>query len=46
VVAAAQEKRVDLGSTARITHQRYTGEHALTPERFDTIVRWLVQGAD
>jgi hypothetical protein len=43
VVAAAQAQCVDLGSAARITHHRYAGAHALTQERFDDIVRWLVQ---
>ena len=45
VVAVAQDKYVDLDSTARITHNRYEGESAVTHECFDDIVRWLVQGA-
>ena len=29
-----------------IDHIRYAGDHTLTQERFDDIVRWLVQWAD
>ena len=46
MVAAAQAKCVDLGSAACITHHRYAGNHAVTQERFDDIVRWLVQCVD
>jgi len=45
VIAAAQAKCVALGSATRITHHRYAGEHALTQDRFDDIVRWLVHCA-
>ncbi len=38
VVAAAQR----LNPGIQIVHKRYPGGHALTRERFDAIVRWLV----
>ena len=31
-----------MGITHHFEHKRYEGGHALTPERFDDIVRWLV----
>jgi len=41
VVAAAQVLNPDL----RIEHKRYQGGHALSPERFEAIVNWLVEHA-
>jgi hypothetical protein len=40
-----EQRYVDLGSVAHITHNRYQGDRAVTQERFDDIVRWFVQGA-
>lgn len=42
IVALAQEKCAGMGTTARIEHKRYPGSHALTQERFDAIMRWLI----
>jgi len=41
VVAAAQVLNPDI----RIDHKRYPGGHALTQERYDAIVNWLVECA-
>ena len=46
VVAAAQARRVYPGCVARIDHNRYEGDHAVTRECFNDIVRWLGQCAD
>ena len=45
IVTIAQEKCAALGIAGRIEYQRYEGGHALTRERFDDIVRWLVSRA-
>lgn len=42
MVASVQEKYPD----SQISQARYEGGHALTQERFDEIVRWLLQHAD
>jgi dienelactone hydrolase len=42
IVTHAQEMCAALGVAAHIKHKRYAGGHALTQERFDEIVRWLV----
>ena len=46
VVATAQALCVNLGRVARIDHNRYEDDHAVTHECFDDIVRWLIQCAD
>jgi dienelactone hydrolase len=43
VVAGAQARSEKLGSSLYVVHLRYTGEHGLTQERFDAIVRWCAQ---
>jgi dienelactone hydrolase len=42
IAAAAQEVYAALGVAERFEHKRYEGGHALTQERFDDIVQWLV----
>ena len=42
IVIAAKERGVALGIEARVEHKRYEGEHAITQERFDHIVGWLI----
>ena len=43
VVAEAQARSEKLGNSLYVVHLRYTGEHGLTQERFDAIVRWCAQ---
>ena len=43
IAAAAQEVYTALGIAERFEHKRYEGGHALTQERFDYIVQWLVR---
>jgi dienelactone hydrolase len=43
IVLKAQETCAAMGVTARIDHIRYAGGHALTQERFETIVKWMVE---
>ena len=43
VVAEAQARSEQLGSTPHVDHLREAGEHALTQDRFDAIVRWIAQ---
>jgi dienelactone hydrolase len=45
IVSAAQKIWSTLGMTGRIEHKRYDGGHAITQERFDLIVNWLVSHA-
>jgi dienelactone hydrolase len=45
IVRMAREANAAMGVTERLEHQRYEGEHALTRERFDYMVQWLVTGA-
>lgn len=42
IVIAAKERGVALGIEDRMEHKRYEGEHAITQERFDHIVGWLI----
>jgi dienelactone hydrolase len=42
IVTTAQELCASMGITANTEHRRYAGGHALTQERFDFIVFWLV----
>ncbi len=41
VIQLANKKCAAAGISSQITHKRYNGEHALTEERFATIVEWL-----
>ncbi len=41
IVQIAAEKCVAEGIQSQITHLRYDGDHAVTPERFTAIVEWL-----
>lgn len=43
IVAAAQTNCAAMGVVEHIKHNRYEGEHALTHERFDDLVDWLVR---
>lgn len=45
IVAAARAACSALGIGEQIEHQRYQGQHALTRERFERIVDWLVSRA-
>jgi len=45
IVTAAQTAWETLDAAQFLEHTRYQGDHALTQERFDTIVRWLVAAA-
>jgi dienelactone hydrolase len=42
IVSIMQEQCARIGLSERVEHKRYQGEHALTPERFDAIVHWLM----
>lgn len=42
IVTLAQEACVSMGIASNIEHKRYEGGHALTQERFDDILHWLV----
>jgi hypothetical protein len=41
IVRTMQDACAAMGLSERVEHQRYPGKHALTQERFDTIVHWL-----
>jgi len=45
IATIAQETCAAMGIAEHIEHKRYEGGHALTQERFDDIVRWLVSCA-
>lgn len=42
IVVMARERCAELDMADRIEHMRYEGGHALTQDRFDAIVRWVV----
>jgi dienelactone hydrolase len=42
IVTTARDACTAFGVAANIEHKRYQGGHALTEERFEDIVRWLV----
>ena len=42
IVTRAGATCVALGIVEHIQHKRYQGEHAITQERFDAIVDWLI----
>lgn len=46
VVAIAKRSYAELNAEDNITHVRYPGGHALTQERFDDIVKWIISVAD
>jgi dienelactone hydrolase len=46
VVRAARDACAAMGVAEQIEHKRYQGGHALTWERFEDIVQWLVTCAD
>ena len=46
VVAIAKRAYAGLNAEDNITHVRYPGGHALTRERFDYIVKWIISAAD
>lgn len=46
VVAEAQARSEQLDSISCVDHLRFAGEHGLTQERFDAIVRWFRQSAE
>ena len=41
IVRTMQDACATIGLNERVEHKRYQGKHALTQERFDTIVHWL-----
>ena len=43
IVTAAQEMCTAMNLTEQIEHKRYEGGHALTQERFEDIVHWLIR---
>jgi dienelactone hydrolase len=45
LVRTMQNACASMGLSERIEHKHYQGKHALTQERFDTIVHWLVSHA-
>jgi dienelactone hydrolase len=45
IIAAARETCAAMGKAEHVEHKRYKGGHALTQERFDDIVDWLVRCA-
>lgn len=45
VVAIAKRAYAALNAEDNITHVRYQGRHALTQERFDYIVKWIISVA-
>lgn len=45
VVAIAKRAYAVLNAEDNITHVRYQGRHALTQERFDYIVKWIISVA-
>jgi dienelactone hydrolase len=46
IVAMARDACATLGVAEHVEHRRFEGEHAVTQERFDDIVQWLVACAD
>jgi hypothetical protein len=42
IVHNAREASTAIGTTPQIEHQHYAGGHALTKERFDNILTWLI----
>ena len=46
VTEVAKRTYVELNAEDNITHVRYKGGHALTQERFDFIVNWMISAVD
>jgi dienelactone hydrolase len=46
IVSIAREKCAEAGIPEHIEHNRYEGGHALTQDRFDAIVRWILESAE
>ena len=46
VVAIAKRSYAELNAEDNITHVRYPGGHALTQERFDDTVKWIISAAN
>lgn len=42
IVTAAQEMCASMDSISHVEHKRYEGGHALTQERFDDILDWMI----
>jgi len=42
IVRTARETFAALGAEGNLAHRQYMGGHALTPERFEDIVEWIV----
>ena len=42
IISMVRDACAALGVTEHVEHRRYEGEHAVTPERFDDMVQWLV----
>lgn len=42
IVQMARETFVALGAECNLAHRQYRGGHALTPERFEDIIAWIV----
>ena len=45
VVDEARKTYSQMNAEGNITHVRYQGGHALTQERFDYIVNWMITNA-
>jgi dienelactone hydrolase len=45
IVESARSAWADAGGSDRLEHKRYTGNHPLTRERFDDIMRWFAARA-
>ena len=46
IVTTAKDACLAMNVTDRIKHRRYEGEHSLTQERFDHIIKWVVSHAN
>lgn len=42
ITGMAQETFIALGVEHHLEHKRYNGDHALTQQRFDDIIKWVV----
>lgn len=42
IVSVAQDRCASMGVVSNVAHKRYEGGHALTQERFDDMIDWLV----
>jgi hypothetical protein len=46
IVEMARDKCAERGVPHQFEHLRYQGGHALTQERYDAIVRWVVEAVE